>query len=197
MVISSPLRHQRERPAGKRLGRDVADDKAVRAAAEAPIGDERDVFPETASHDRARRRKHLAHARPAARPFIADDDDVALLHAAAEDRVERRLFTVEDDRLPREALAFLAADFGDGAVRREVAVQNHEVAVALDRRIEGPDHILIVGILGVTGQILRERPAGHGHGRRRGAGRDRAGASSAASARRCAPARPSRSVRWV
>ena len=42
--------------------------------------------------------EHLAHAGPAARAFVADDDDVAGLDRLALDRVERRLLAVEHAR---------------------------------------------------------------------------------------------------
>ena len=69
---------QRDRPAERRLRRDVADHEAVRGAGEASVGHERDVVAEAAADERRGDRQHLAHARAAARPFAADDDDVAL-----------------------------------------------------------------------------------------------------------------------
>ena len=48
--------------------------------------------------DRAGDAEHLAHARPAARPLVADDDDVAGLDGLALDGVERRLLAVEHAR---------------------------------------------------------------------------------------------------
>ena len=44
--------------------------------------------------------EHLAHAGPAARPFVADDDDVAGLDRLLLDGVERRFLAVEDPRRP-------------------------------------------------------------------------------------------------
>ena len=46
------------------LRRHVADDKAVAAAAEAPVGDESAVLPEARAHDGAGGRQHLRHAGP-------------------------------------------------------------------------------------------------------------------------------------
>ena len=42
------------------------------------VGDERDIVAEATPDERRGHRQHLAHARPADRPFAADDDDVAL-----------------------------------------------------------------------------------------------------------------------
>ena len=54
IVILSPSLDQRDRAADLGLGRDVADDEAVAAAAEAAVGDEGDVVAEAGAHDRAR-----------------------------------------------------------------------------------------------------------------------------------------------
>ncbi len=51
-------------------------------------------------------------------------------------RLERRLLALEHDRLAAEALAFLAADLRHRAAGREIAVQDDEVAVLLDRVVE-------------------------------------------------------------
>ena len=68
-----------------RFRRDVADDEAVAAAAEATVGDESDVFAEAFTHDGARGAEHLAHTRAALRAFHAHDDDVTFLDLVIED----------------------------------------------------------------------------------------------------------------
>ena len=66
--------------------------------------------------------EHLAHPRPAARPFVADDDDVAglidwLLHG-----VERRFLAVEDARRTAMRAARSVPDtFITDALGREAA----------------------------------------------------------------------------
>src|SRR5690606_35969872 len=50
---------ERDGAALLRLGADVADDEAVRSAAEASVGDERHVVAEPGAHDGRRRREHL------------------------------------------------------------------------------------------------------------------------------------------
>src|SRR6185503_5068828 len=128
--------HERDGSADIRFGRDVAGDESVAAAGESSVGDERDVFAETFAHDGAGGRKHFSHARPAARPFVSDDDDVAFLDRAVEDAFERGFFGVEHARGAGEAHAFFAGDFRDGAFGGEVAVEHDEVAVFFNRVAE-------------------------------------------------------------
>src|SRR4029077_1821175 len=115
-----PVFDQTNRAADGGLGRNMSDHEAVTAPGEAPVGDERDVGAEAASHERARRAEHLAHSRPSARPLVADDDDVALLHTPGEDRRRRPLLPLEDARTAREALAFLARELRHGPLRGEI-----------------------------------------------------------------------------
>ena len=49
-----PVAKDRERPAGRRLGRDVPDRDPLRAAAEPAVGEERDLLDESRADDRAR-----------------------------------------------------------------------------------------------------------------------------------------------
>ena len=89
---------ERDRPAVRRLGGDVSGHEAVGGAAEAPVGDEGHGVAEAAAVDGGGDREHLAHARAPLRTFVADDDDVAVLHLAALDPRERRLLAVVDAR---------------------------------------------------------------------------------------------------
>ena len=61
-------------------------------------------------------------------PFGADNDDVAGLDRAIEDGGEGGFLALENARGAGEAEAFLAGDFGDGALGRQVAAQDDEVA---------------------------------------------------------------------
>lgn len=80
---------ERNRPADLRLGRDVPDDEAVRAAREAAVGDERDVLAEARTHDDGGWREHLWHARTAFRTLVTDHDHSSLLDLAVLDRLRR------------------------------------------------------------------------------------------------------------
>ena len=104
-------------PAHVCFRRDVADDEAVAAAGETSVCDERDILAETAAHDGRGGRKHFAHSGPAFRPFVANDDDVALLDRAVEDRCERRFFALKHQRAAGECQPslpeiFATAPFG-------------------------------------------------------------------------------------
>ena len=157
-----PVFHQRQRPARIGLRRDVADHKAVRPAGKTAVGDQGDVAAQALAGDGAGGGEHLPHAGTAARPFVADDDDVALDHGAVKYFFQRRLLGMEDARPALEAEAFPARDFGDGALRGQVAVKDDQMAVLLDRIGEGADDFLQRRIGRHGGQILRQGFAGDG-----------------------------------
>jgi hypothetical protein len=90
-------------------------------------------------------RQHLAHAGPALGAFVADDDDVALLDLAVEDALQRLFFGSKHDGAAGEAQAFLAGDLSRPRPRGEVAAQDDEVAVFLDRVVEAADDVLALG----------------------------------------------------
>src|SRR5438067_1716369 len=95
-------------------------DEPVAAAGKTSIGDQRDILAETFAHDRTRRGKHLAHAGSADRAFVANHDHVTGFHAALQNGVERDLLALEHDRFAAEREAFLAGNFGDGPLWREI-----------------------------------------------------------------------------
>src|SRR3989337_2302151 len=68
------VEHDRDGAADCRLRPDMADAKAARGAREAAIGDERHLVAHALAVDRRRGRQHLAPARAALLPLIADDD---------------------------------------------------------------------------------------------------------------------------
>src|SRR5207249_3592259 len=70
--------------ADRGLGRDMANDVSVGRAAEAPIGDERDLLGESGTDDRAGHSEHLAHTGAAPRALVAQSPPViAPLRTAA------------------------------------------------------------------------------------------------------------------
>ena len=91
----------------------MADAEPARRAGEAPVGDQRDRFAQARADDRAGDREHLAHAGPAARPLVPDDDDVARFDVLRLDRLERSLFAVEDARRAAMLHAIGARDLHD------------------------------------------------------------------------------------
>ena len=88
-------------------------------------------MPRPARFQIAGRIEHLLHARAAARPLVADDDDVARRDLAAQDPLHRVVLAFED---PRRAFELEAAGVDprrlhDRAVERDVAVQHRKAAV--------------------------------------------------------------------
>src|SRR5450432_4061801 len=72
------VREQSNRTADRGLRPDVADAEAARRAGEAAVGDQGDLAAHALPGQRRRCGKHLAHPRTAARPLVADHDDLAL-----------------------------------------------------------------------------------------------------------------------
>ena len=107
--IGSPSRTNAIGPPSVGLGGDVADAQAGGAAGEAAVGQQQHVLAEAGALDRAGHGQHLAHARPALGPLVADDDDVARLQRALGDGVHGALLAVED---PRGALEDLGVEAG-------------------------------------------------------------------------------------
>src|SRR5471030_1872721 len=70
---------QGDRAADRRLRPDMADAEAACRARETAIGDKRDLAAGPLAVERRGGRQHLAHARTAARPLVADDEHLALL----------------------------------------------------------------------------------------------------------------------
>jgi hypothetical protein len=91
-------------------------------------------------------------------PEVADHHDVAGDDAAGEDGRQGVLLAVEHARRTDEALAFLAGDLGDGAGRRQVALQDHQVAVGLDGGVQRPHDRLPLGVGRDLRQVLGQRP---------------------------------------
>ena len=90
--------HQRERAAGGGFGRDVADHHAARRAGEAPVGEQRHLLAHALAVEQRGDAEHLAHARPALRAFVADDQHFAFLVARASSPLRRRLSSESNTR---------------------------------------------------------------------------------------------------
>src|SRR5260370_19986338 len=79
---------QRDRPADRCFGPDMADAEAAGGTGEPAVGNQRDLAAHALPGQRRRGREHFAHAGTPARPLIADHDDLALLVGSLLDRLE-------------------------------------------------------------------------------------------------------------
>src|SRR4029079_17116057 len=93
---------QPDRAADRRLRPDMADAEPARGAREASIGDQRDFFARALAVKRGRGREHFAHAGTAARPLVADHQNIAFFVFAVLHRIEAGLFAVEATRRAAE-----------------------------------------------------------------------------------------------
>ena len=74
---------------------------------------------------------------------------------------ESLFFGIEHARPALEAQALLACNFCNRALGREISVQDHQVAVFLDRIAQGPHDRLTVRICADAAKILGQRRAGY------------------------------------
>src|ERR1700728_4904409 len=140
----------------------MTNDKPMAAAGEASVGDQCHLAPEAATADGAGGAQHLAHARTALGPLVAYDDHVPGPHPAGENRCRRALLAVEYAGASPKVLAFLAADLGHRALRSEIAVEHHQVAVLFQWARKRPHNVLIRPVLGRLFEILTQALARHG-----------------------------------
>ena len=100
-------------------------------------------LPKPGAHDGRSRRQHLGHSRPALGPFVANDDRRRPLTISFRSRAcsmsssESKTWPGPLKRQP-----FFAGDLGHGAVGREVAAQDLDVAGRLDRLFQRLDDLL-------------------------------------------------------
>ena len=106
----------------------MADAEPARRARKASVGDQRDLVGQSLAIQRRRGRKHLAHARPALGPFVADDDDLALVDRARLDGGEGVFLAIEAPRRAFELQAVHARDLHDRAIGGDVALEPHDAA---------------------------------------------------------------------
>ena len=115
------------------LGRDVADHQAAGGTREAAVGDQRHRLAEPGADDRRGDAQHLAHARAAGGPFVADDEHVAgqiaprataAVHASSDSKTRAG---------PAWRVRSVPASLTTLPVGREVAEQRVQRAARLER----------------------------------------------------------------
>src|SRR4051794_8175049 len=129
----------------------MTDARARCPATESTIGNQRNLVSQSHAGDVARRRKHLLHARPATRTFIANDHHVARLHFSRENPGARVILIFENDAWTfedksRTAILFElftdAGGFDHTALGRELAVENRKPAIGRVRPVFATNAIL-------------------------------------------------------
>jgi len=89
----------------------------------------RDFATHALPRQRRRGREHFAHSGTAARPLIADDDDLALLVGFLLDRLKGILFPVEAaGRSGKFQVSTWPATFTIAPLRREISLQTDDAA---------------------------------------------------------------------
>src|SRR5712671_7325682 len=139
----------------------MTDAEATRRTRKPAIGDQRHLLADPLAIERRRRRQHLAHPGTAARPLIADDDDVAFAVLTLLDRLEGVLLAIEAARRSAEAQRLHPGDLDDGALRREVALEHGDPAGRRQWLRGRTHHVLPLGEDDIA-QILGDGPAGDG-----------------------------------
>jgi len=114
----------RYRPACGRFRRDVPDHQAAGRTAEAAVGDQRDLAAQPLTDDRGRHPEHLAHARTTARALIADHDHIALVNLSPRHRRHCLFFAIKNSCRSAVHAALMTDNFGNRALRRQVAAQD-------------------------------------------------------------------------
>src|SRR4029453_13453220 len=98
--------------------------------------------PEPRALDGAGHVEHLAHAGAALGALPADHDHVVGLDLRGLHRGEGVFLPIEDPRGPTVHVLLLTGDLGHAAIGREVAAQDHETTLRLDRIVERVDDFL-------------------------------------------------------
>src|SRR5258706_6108348 len=92
--------HQGDRPAVECFRRHVPHYHSPGAAGEAPVGDDAHGLAEALANESGSGREHFAHAGPAFRALVADDEHIARLDLVGEDRIHGRGLAFEHARGP-------------------------------------------------------------------------------------------------
>src|SRR2546430_1611559 len=153
---------QGDRAADRRFRPDMADTEAAGGAREPAVGDQGDLAAHPLPRQRRRGREHLPHAGAAARPLIADHDDLAFLVGLVLDGLEGVLFAIEAAGRSGEFQLRHARDLHDRALGREIALQADHTASDGDRLVRRPHHVLVPLPFNAL-EVFGDRPARDGN----------------------------------
>ena len=123
----------------------MTDGKAGGATGEAAISEQRAFGTEAHGFEVAGRIEHFLHARPAFRPFVANNDNVARFDFAFENTVHGGVLAFVNDSFAAECVdaCVHSGGFNDAAVFGDVAVEDGKAAV------------LRVGVVNVADAAIR------------------------------------------
>src|SRR5258706_14466803 len=144
------------------LWRDMAYTGTACATRETPIGNECHLFAKAHTHNISGGSQHFLHARPTARPFIANDNDITGLYLAIENAREGLLLRIED------ACGAIMAHHGRGhsgnlddrAIGSEVAKEDGKPSTLTVRFIHRQNDLWIFDLR--VSNILPQRFERHG-----------------------------------
>src|SRR5262249_60746506 len=105
---------------------DVPDKNPPAGPPKTAVGKRGTVSPKPAPTQCSRYRQHLPHARSAARPFVANDQDIARLDLPLVDGSKSSFLAVKDPGNAAERLVVVACNFNDTAFRGQIALENHQ-----------------------------------------------------------------------
>ena len=136
----------------------MAHHHAVGAAREAAIGDQGHLVAEAFADDRGGGGEHLAHARSANRALIADHHHIPFADLFGEDRGEGLLLALEHPGRAGEHRRFHTTDLRHAALAGEVALEDGQVPLGVERVTQRPNHVLAGGWFG--GDLRQHLPEG-------------------------------------
>ena len=89
--------------------------------------------PKSGTDQRRRNAEHLAHSRPALRPFVANHDHVVIFDLAVLHGLKGIFLAIENPRRPFVNHALMTCDFDHAAFRRQITFENNQAAGRLER----------------------------------------------------------------
>src|SRR6201996_9693824 len=134
---------QRDRAPDRRFRPDMADAEAAGGAGEPAVGDQGDLAAHALPGQRRRGREHLPHAGTAARPLIADHDDLTLFVGFLLNRLEGIFFAIEAAGRAGKFQTRHTRDFHDRTFWRKIPLQANHTAGDGDWLVGRPHHILV------------------------------------------------------
>ena len=113
----------------------------------ATVSHQADRIAQTLADQRRGRRQHFLHAGAALRPFVADHYHVAGLDLLGHDGGHDFRLGIEHPRRPGNRRIFQSRDFGYATLGCQVALEDRQMPLLVQRVVEGTDHILILARL--------------------------------------------------